>query len=157
MWSYRAPCTSQHRPGNPLRGCTKALLPQIFLHTTEKNEVTLGLTVPNRAAVVKPTLCCVHKISASCQLSPEGSVTLHPAEICSVHGTRGWAGKQPAEGPSASSPARSGWVRPTLHAQLCISCLTHHRLSAGTAFQATISALYKMSRSNSRYSCTELQ
>lgn len=68
MWSYRAPCTSQHWPGDPLHGCTKELLPQIFLNITEMNEVTLGLTVPSQADVVKPILCCVQphaKISES--------------------------------------------------------------------------------------------
>lgn len=92
MWSHRAPCRSQHWPGEALHGCTKALLPQIFLYTTEINEITLGLTVPNQADMVKQILRCVQphaKISVSCQLSPEGPVTLHLAEICSLHGTQG--------------------------------------------------------------------
>lgn len=69
MWNYRAPCTSQHWPGDALHKCTKALLPQIFLKITETNEVTLGLTVLSQADVVKSILCCVQahaKISASC-------------------------------------------------------------------------------------------
>lgn len=50
------------------------------------------MTVPNQTDVVKSLLCCLQpraKISESCQLSPEGLVTLHLAAICSLHGTQG--------------------------------------------------------------------
>lgn len=154
MRSYRTPCVSQHWPVDPLHRCTKAMLLQIFLNSTEINGITLGLTVPSQANVVKPTLCCVQpraKISEGCQLSPEGPVTLHPAEICSVPGTQDGLGSSQVKNHLLHPlHSRVGWgqselhSQPTLHAQLCISCLTHHRLSAATAFQATITVLYKM-------------
>lgn len=93
------------------------------------NEVTLGLTVPNQADMVKPILCCVQphaKISESCQLPPEGSVTLHLAEICSVHRTQG---STQVKDHLLQSPAQLGWVRPTWAApQANSSCTALHFL-----------------------------
>lgn len=99
MWSHRAPCTSQRWPGDLLHGCTKALLPQTVLNTREINVVPPGLSVPNQADVAIPVWCCVQpraEISGSCQVSPEGPVTLHPAELCSLHGAQGWVGWEAA-------------------------------------------------------------
>lgn len=133
MWSHRAPCRSQHWPGEALHRCTKALPPQIFPNTTEINEITLGLTVPNQADMVKPILCCVQplaKISESCQLSSEGLVTLHLAEICSLHRTQGmgWEAARWRDH-LLQSPAELGWVRPLWAApQANSSCTALHFL-----------------------------